>query len=258
MVELLLENGSDPFQWISLDNGHRTSAVHKAMEDYPKNSAGFDILWRHIQHNGEGSKPIDSNGNTALHVAAKLGHEQLVKQLLHSCSCSPHKSPFNFNPHALNKNSETPLAVAASVGHVAVIKSILQLATPLTASNYNGMVVPPSYRVLCTVSPLYRILLNCLPFYHTFSQKIEDETEFDSHLELCILMINSGLSLKSEFWLAQDFETWLENCIPHIYNTPGFLEEFDEWILQPKMQKIKSFCSQQKNIILLGTKVLPN
>ena len=66
----------------------RDSVIRKVVQDYAKDhGASFKLIWRWMIEHGAANAHIDSDGNTALHVAAKMGITAAVEHILETCSC---------------------------------------------------------------------------------------------------------------------------------------------------------------------------
>src|SRR5207248_1420637 len=84
------------------------SLFHAALNNDP-------ALVKLLQHHGVTDMPIDHTGNrTALHAAAKAGHEEVVRLLVGVRTVN-----------MADSSSRTPLHEAASRGHTVVIEILL-------------------------------------------------------------------------------------------------------------------------------------
>lgn len=76
------------------------------------------------------SEARDSQGNSALHVAARLGHKEAVQALVQECFC---------DVHAFNKDGMTPLHLAALCGRLECVKLLSRYgADPLVLTKVDG------------------------------------------------------------------------------------------------------------------------
>ncbi|MCL1998173.1 MAG: ankyrin repeat domain-containing protein [Turicibacter sp.] len=74
------------------------------------------------------SKSLDSDGNTALHMAALQGNTNEVKRLLSSGT----------DPNAANNNGVTPLHLAAYIGNADILRILIQHGADTTAKTKAG------------------------------------------------------------------------------------------------------------------------
>jgi ankyrin repeat protein len=199
MVELLLQYGAD-IQQHNSSGGHVKviSAVHKAIEQSPKNVKIFDLLLAYMIRRGLQSVPIDRDGNTTLHVTSKYGMTSLVHCMLEYCSCITGR----VDEQALNKNLETPLVVAVSFLKVTVANVLISHGRQLSHK-------PTSFH-----SPLFRAFKMTLDdgrhdeaMDHRFpvlphSQKVYRQKLF---IDLCESLVHAGIPLKTESWLNYGF-----------------------------------------------------
>ena len=47
----------------------------------------FDLFWSYVVEKGLTKQPCDSAGNTALHLAASGGMNEVMESILSTCSC---------------------------------------------------------------------------------------------------------------------------------------------------------------------------
>ena len=71
------------------------------------------------------TKEADRDGQTALHIAAKLGHEEVIKLLLSADKSVAYIRSCQVYSMTKSKTSKTALHVAVKYGHLNVVKEIL-------------------------------------------------------------------------------------------------------------------------------------
>jgi len=199
MVAFLLCQGADPLEF-------RTSAMSLAIKRYAKDDgAAFGIMWRWMVEQEKTTFPVDNEGNTALHVAAKLGLVGALDTMLKECHCGT-----GLSTSALNFDLKTPLAVAISSQKLDAARFILLFG--------DQPVVPLSFVAHPDLSKSWFLIQPDLasPLLAAFKMMLLGEKprrfyNFERYLrqaqydQLCQLIVDSGHHLGTERWLNYDF-----------------------------------------------------
>jgi len=207
MIEFLLDNGADPLQKI------RDPVVHKVIKDFAKDEgATFGYIWRWMVEKRTVLCPVDSDGNTALHVAAKKGVTSAVEIMLRTCVCTS-----RFSSNVLNENLESPLAVAISAQNLQTVFSLLSLGSPPEAVGTTCLDAEHS-PLTAFVSPLFRAFKIMLDDgrYDEASDRCnaafreaQKQHRQEMYGRLCDVLVDSGYPLQDETWLDAEFDDLL-------------------------------------------------
>ena len=62
--------------------------IHKVIKDSAVDGgAAFRRIWRWVVEQRQTNRPVDHDGNTALHVAARMVTTPVVETILETCVC---------------------------------------------------------------------------------------------------------------------------------------------------------------------------
>jgi ankyrin repeat protein len=134
VVELLLEFGADT---ALVDKDRRTPLLGAARYGFEK---CVEVITKHALRDSERGASAaltvqDGEGQTALALAARYGHERVVRQLV---ALSRVSSQIDVGINIADKRGDTPLLIAARRGNDMVMPNLLE-AKPRRHRNRQGM-----------------------------------------------------------------------------------------------------------------------
>ena len=195
-------------RWLLPDSASHRQRAKKTIQSGDRTI--IDSSWRSCRRGGQWmverkktAFPVDKEGYTALHVAARMGMVGALETMLKGCRCET-----GLSTSALNSVSKTPLAVAISARKLDAARSILLFGAQLVA--------PLSFVAHPDLSKSWLLIQPNLasPLLGAFKMMLLGEELFshtDCHLrpaqydQLCQLIVDSGHHLGTETWLNYDF-----------------------------------------------------
>ena len=188
MVEFLLRQGADPLFQNPLRKYARP-LIFLAIERYGNSNKGtvFRLIWRWIMERKKITFPVDSKGNTVLHIAAQSGAVGALYTMLRACVCQT-----GLSTSVLNSNLESPLAVALSFQNFEAARLILV---------YGGQPVVPS-----NPDPSHSPLLRAFRILFYDDGRSPPRLRQEQYEQLCQMFVDSGYPLGKEEWLNNDFD----------------------------------------------------
>ena len=189
MVEILLRQGADPLSPDPLMEEDSSPLFFRVIKKYAQdNGTVFRLIWRWITERKKITFPVDSKGNTVLHIAARNGAAGTVGALytmLRACVCQT-----GLSASVLNSYLQSPLVEAISFHNLDAARFILLYGgQPVAHSNFEA------------TSPLLRAFKMML-----LGEGLRPDIRQEQCHQLCQLIVDSGYPLGGEKWLNNNFD----------------------------------------------------